>query len=330
VDGHDLNLKQLTPLSQSANEATLRATMQTALGQINTALDEDRHDAALKYLGVAEAAGTKAKIDKKKLEALAARKAEIEKAQAALAAVTSARQKLKETPTDAAASLLAGEHSCFVQGDWQRGLPLLARGSDPVLAALAKRDLALPADPREQQAIGDGWLQVAKKESGRRETHLCRRAAYWYELAQERFPAGADRDGVLQRLQEALAHDLARPTRLVPGSFQGRTFENRTLLLREGGGTMQSEEAVQRGLEWLANHQSPAGYWSMDNFALTARCSCGDPGEKHDVAATAFALMAFLGAGEAPGRGPLQGTPDRLQGRQLPAQPAEGEGQLQQ
>jgi hypothetical protein len=69
-------------------------------------------------------------------------------------------------------------------------------------------------------------------------------------------------------------------------------------LVREGGGTMQSEEAVQRGLAWLVKHQDPrTGGWSNDAFTLAGRCTCGDPGEKHDIAATAFGLLPILAAG---------------------------------
>src|SRR5690606_27927305 len=44
--------------------------------------------------------------------------------------VAAARKTLDESPTDPEANLLVGKYSCFVKGDWDTGLPMLALGSD--------------------------------------------------------------------------------------------------------------------------------------------------------------------------------------------------------
>ena len=51
--------------------------------------------------------------------------------------------------------------------------------------------------------------------------------------------------------------------------------------------TPESEQALQRGLEWLAHNQGPQGNWSSD-----------------DVGLVSSGALAFLAAGHAPGRGP--------------------------
>jgi hypothetical protein len=63
---------------------------------------------------------------------------------------------------------------------------------------------------------------------------------------------------------------------------------------------MRSEEAVERGLEWLAEHQGASGGWSTNNFQIhrTGVCDCLNQGQEHNVGATAFALLPFLGANE--------------------------------
>lgn len=55
------------------------------------------------------------------------------------------------------------------------------------------------------------------------------------------------------------------------------------------GGSRRSESAVDRGLEWLAEAQEKDGRWNIRKHG-------GQGG--HDVAATAFALLAYYGRGE--------------------------------
>lgn len=87
------------------------------------------------------------------------------------------------------------------------------------------------------------------------------------------------------------------------GSFGGRlTNENKQALVNAFGGTKESEEAVLRGLRWLAAHQGTDGGWSLNNYAEGLQgCDCdsdeGDKVEKYDTAGTAFGALCFLGAG---------------------------------
>src|SRR5258708_38062452 len=47
----------------------------------------------------------------------------------------------------------------------------------------------------------------------------------------------------------------------VSGILGGRGTEARAKLVKSGGGTKESERAVELGLAWLARHQSPDGSW---------------------------------------------------------------------
>lgn len=51
------------------------------------------------------------------------------------------RKQLEKSPDDAEASLQVGRHLCLVKGDWDAGLPLLAKGKDKSLADLAQSEL---------------------------------------------------------------------------------------------------------------------------------------------------------------------------------------------
>jgi hypothetical protein len=82
--------------------------------------------------------------------------------------------------------------------------------------------------------------------------------------------------------------------------FQGRDPTARAELVRTEGGTIASEAAVARGLEWLARHQNTDGSWSLSLFHRAGECRgrCGATGQPCDTAATGLALLPFLGAGE--------------------------------
>ena len=62
-----------------------------------------------------------------------------------------------------------------------------------------------------------------------------------------------------------------------------------------------SEKAVANALKWLANHQLADGGWSFDHASCEAcRGACRNPGRLEGArnAATAFALLPFLGSGQ--------------------------------
>ncbi|MEM9367745.1 MAG: prenyltransferase/squalene oxidase repeat-containing protein [Planctomycetota bacterium] len=74
--------------------------------------------------------------------------------------------------------------------------------------------------------------------------------------------------------------------------FGGRTGAMKQALLAMFGGDETTVEAVERGLRWLARQQRPNGSWSLvgpyDDGAVS----------ENDIAATAMALLAFLGDGQ--------------------------------
>jgi hypothetical protein len=89
--------------------------------------------------------------------------------------------------------------------------------------------------------------------------------------------------------------------------FSGRSAEERSRMVRREGGTVESEKAVEEGLEWIARHQRPDGAWSLDIHPMCKGAGC--PGEEPDrfadTAATGLALLPLLGAGHThmkPGR----------------------------
>ncbi len=91
------------------------------------------------------------------------------------------------------------------------------------------------------------------------------------------------------------------------GGFGIRTGKKEGL----SGGTKGTERAVSGGLSWLARHQNADGSWSFDGHSKHCKdtsCTC-DGKNASKGAATAFALLPFLAAGQThKSQGPYQKT----------------------
>lgn len=88
------------------------------------------------------------------------------------------------------------------------------------------------------------------------------------------------------------------------GAYGNRTGGSKKRALAQYGGTRASESAVDRGLRFLARHQSPDGRWDVDGHPV----NCDLPGPKvapgagrtgldGDVLLTSEALLTFLAGG---------------------------------
>jgi hypothetical protein len=85
----------------------------------------------------------------------------------------------------------------------------------------------------------------------------------------------------------------------VGSGLEGRGKGQRPGLARGRGGSDESEDAVRRGLAWLAAHQRPDGAWRFNHEDGPCRGLCANPGSNGSTtAATGLTLLPFLGAGE--------------------------------
>lgn len=113
---------------------------------------------------------------------------EIDKLKSRFRPVEAAIGVLADNPGDAVANLTVGKWRCFAIGDWNSGLPLLAKGSDAGLADLARRDLAQPKMSEDQLALANDWLSAADREPQPFRTGVLSRACYLLELAAPSLP----------------------------------------------------------------------------------------------------------------------------------------------
>jgi len=93
--------------------------------------------------------------------------------------------------------------------------------------------------------------------------------------------------------------DLLVPVSLTNG-LRGRTGPMKDALLRAYGGTQGTEDAVEAGLKWLARNQRSDGSWSLVGPYNDGGVTENKP------AATAMALLAFMGAGNTHQSGAYQ------------------------
>ncbi len=114
----------------------------------------------------------------------------------------------------------------------------------------------------------------------------------------------------------------AAPLRVVPSTttfgskpqtaastYRLRRIDRRKEIALKNGGSVASEKAVERALDWLADSQEPEGYWDADRFGGGLRevrqIDAGKPpgGGETDPGVTGLAILAFLGAGHTQDEG---------------------------
>ena len=183
VDALEMKSAVLTKLASAAKTPAQHiAIVEQALKMVDEFSSEDNFAVAdpLGKLALDEArkGGEKELISK-----VQGRIAEATEVAKAYENAKAARIKLEKTPDDPESNLVVGKYLCFVKGDWDKGLPILALGKDEELKALAKRELDEVASSTEQAKLGDGWWNLAEKENGKAKKQIQARACHWYQSA---------------------------------------------------------------------------------------------------------------------------------------------------
>ena len=114
--------------------------------------------------------------------------------------------------------------------------------------------------------------------------------------------AGGEGTGARGTGGRAVSGEGGRPTgrgksSLAPsgGGWEGRNPAGRAKAAGGGGGSRQSEAAVERGLVWLVAHQREDGSWCFDLEKTSCKGMCRNSGsEPSTTAATGLALLPFL------------------------------------
>jgi len=245
----------------------------------------------------------------------------IEERQTLKAAASQARAVLETRPDHPQANATLGRYECLVLGRWFRGLAALAKGDVPDLADSAKQELDLLAatdpSPAAALAVANAWWAASQAE-GREPGEVAeikRHAAGMYRDLDGKLDDPTDNLLAKKRATEGGGDspaDATPPSETEPprtGGFAGR--QQAAKLAAAGGGGADTEAAVDLALVWLAAHQLPDGGWSFDlGQAPECRgmCTHSSRGPKREdrSAATAMALLPFLGRGFTHREGPYK------------------------
>ncbi len=198
----------LTAAREATTSAQHKAVAEAALSFAGKLADADQYETALSLCDVARLSAQKAKLYPL-AKKLTAQIEDIKRQQRLSEEYRKALSVLEDKPTDPAANLAAGRHLCFVQGDWKRGVPMLALGSDAPLKAAAIKDLRGADSAEEQAAIGDAWWDLAESKEGVERDTLRLRAGLWYRQAVPKLAGGLIGLKVKQRLGELATAGLS-------------------------------------------------------------------------------------------------------------------------
>jgi formylglycine-generating enzyme required for sulfatase activity/S1-C subfamily serine protease len=176
ADGWEETLKKLRPT------AVNKSIAERALAKVDEAAANDDFDHAARLAKIALDAARKSKDGATVKQATEREKTlASEKQQWQLLQTTAA--KLRDDPDDPVANLAMGRHLCFAAGDWEQGLPMLAKGSDAILKDLAVKTAAAAGQPEAHVELGDAWFTAAENAKGSAKSDLQQGARYCYTIA---------------------------------------------------------------------------------------------------------------------------------------------------
>ena len=152
-------------------------------------------------------------------------------------------EKLKSWPYDPVANLEVGRYLCFFRGDWNGGLPALARGKDAGLKTLADKEIAGAKTADAQASLGDGWWEMAQRSAGGPvKDAMLVHAAEWYAKA------APNLDGLAKAKAEKRVDEVAKLTTLAAAKASGASRVIDLLkLIDPATDTVQGKFAIEKG-----------------------------------------------------------------------------------
>jgi hypothetical protein len=175
---------------------------------VSEACDQDQIDVAARSAQSALSAAKKSRDIGLALRAESVAKG-IADAKAGYERAKKAEQTLAQTPDDPGANQAWGDYLCVTKGQWEKGLPFLAKGPDSDAKRLSAKELS--GEARVRLEVADGWWELGDKEkSPLRKATLIAHARGLYETALPTL-TGLARVKAEKRLGEARAAEPKPP-----------------------------------------------------------------------------------------------------------------------
>lgn len=212
VDGDALKLDGLAKLALKASPQSCEQLAKTAFAMARSAAETGNSSLTQKALTLATSLSAKSRNRVLTTEIGRFRqslKAD-EKASRELAAL---EDKLAAAPDSPDVRLEVGSYLCFKVGEWDRGLPLLAKGSDTTLSRLAIAELSSGKAPSDSAALADAWWDWASDTKSPHKAAGLRHAADIYESVIDH-TQGLERVRLEKRIREAMTDAAMKSKRV--------------------------------------------------------------------------------------------------------------------
>ena len=212
VDGDALKLDALTKLALKVSPQSCDQLARTAFAMSRSASEAGNSPLLQKALPLAtslakksrnRALATEISLFQQSLKA-------DERASRELAALEG---KLAAAPDSPDVCLQVGSYLCFKAGDWGRGLPLLAKGSDTDLSRLAIAELNSGKASSEATSLADAWWDWASDAKSSHKAAALRHAADIYETILDE-TQGLERVRLERRIREAMTDAAMKSKRV--------------------------------------------------------------------------------------------------------------------
>lgn len=230
VDALEMKTDALVAADKAAPMTSKRAVADAAQILIDDAVRVDNFEVATRLAKVALSSAQSSK-DFSAIQKAVARVKEVEDARTTFAGIKPSLDALKLKPADPDANLAVGKYFCFVKGQWEKGVVMLALGKDSNLKKLSEKELASPTEYDKQLELGDAWWDYAGQAS-QGKARIQVRAAHWYRLASPKLTGlnKAKAEKRVAEVDELLAKGIGAGDSLeerLKKLFHGKTTYNR-------------------------------------------------------------------------------------------------------
>jgi hypothetical protein len=198
--------RALVEASEAPLPSPVRNTLaKVAIGVAQDALQADSYDAASQLAKAGFSFATKVMASKGRDPQMIRQASELveaipwHKEQHDLA--IQAEKALAQDPANVKAAQFLGKHYALVKEQWDRGLPLLLKGEDAPLKALAEAEQRAQRSvtAEEMVKLADQWADASPSLDGSHERSARHRALYWYEAVLP-YVGGPSRERVVRAI----------------------------------------------------------------------------------------------------------------------------------